>query len=131
MKDFLGNTRRHDIAFNADGRIEISARVSKALGIEPGDVIDIAEDERTREFYIYVKHKAGRVSGKHKAVCRATSRRVRKCHSLRAHSVEICRQVLDLCGFSVTQAKLPVGEPEEIPCVGPALPVIIRFNRNS
>ena len=124
MKHLLENTRRHDITFCADGRIEISARVTRALDIQPGDVIDIAMDERCREVYLYVKHR--QPAGRHKAQCYRTGKG-RTCNSLRAHSVEICRQVLDMRGFSCTQAKLPVGDPVDIPCVGKALPVIIRF----
>lgn len=127
MRHLLDNTRRHDITFCADGRIEISARVSKALGLKPGDVIDVAVDERSRECYLYIKHRAERLSGRHKAQCYRTNTRGRRCNSLRAHSVEICKQVLDMRGTGETRARLPVGDPEEIPCVGMALPVIIRY----
>lgn len=127
MRNMLDNTRRHDITFNSDGRIEISARASKALGLHPGDVIDIAIDERSRECYLFVKHRAERLSGRHKAQVYVTNSRIRNCNSLRAHSVEICRQVLDMRGFSDTQARLPVGDPVEITGMGKALPIIIRF----
>lgn len=124
MRHLLDNTRRHDITFNAGGRIEISARVTKALGLKPGDVIDIAMSDRDREVYLYVKHR--QPAGRHKAQCYRTSKG-HTCNSLRAHSVELCRKVLDMRGFSVAQAHLPVGEPEEIPCIGLALPLIVRF----
>ena len=127
MKHLLDNTRRHDITFNVDGRIEISARVSKALGLHPGDVIDVAIDERSRECYLYVRRRAENISGRHKAQVYVTNSRIRNCNSLRAHSVEICRQVLDMRGFSVSQARLPVGDPVEITGIGKALPIIIRF----
>lgn len=123
MKHLLENTRRHDITFCADGRIEISAHVTRSLDIRPGDVIDIAVDERTREVYLYVKHR--QPAGRHKAQCYRTGKG-RTCNSLRAHSVEICRQVLDLRGFSATQAKLPVGDVVEIHGEK-ALPLIVRF----
>ena len=125
MKLLLGNTRRHDISFHKDGRIEISARVSKALDLRPGDVIDIAVDDNSREVYLFVKHRAP-LAGRHKAQCYPTGKH-HKGNSMRAHSVEICRQVLDLNGFSSTRARLPVGEPVEIPCIGKALPIIIRY----
>lgn len=123
MKHLLENTRRHDITFNADGRIEISARATKALGIKPGDVIDIAVDELGREVYLYVRHR--QPAGRHKAQCYTTGKG-RTCNSLRAHSVEICRKVLDMRGFSATQARLPVGDPVDIQGVK-ALPLIVRF----
>ena len=124
MKHLLDNTRCHDITFNADGRIEISAHVTRELDLHPGDVIDVAVDEVGREVYLYVKHRAP--AGRHKAQCHRTGKG-RTCNSLRAHSVEICRQVLDMRGFSATQARLPVGDPVEITGMGKALPIIIRF----
>lgn len=126
MKHLLDNTRRHDITFNADGRIEISARVTRALDLRPGDVIDVAVDERHRECYLYIKYRAQQLSGRHKAQCYRTGRG-RTCNSLRAHSVELCRKVLDMRGFSASQARLPVGDPVEIPGTDKALPIIIRF----
>lgn len=127
MKHLLNNTRRHDITINADGRIEISARVTKELDIRPGDVIDIAVDETAREVYLYVKHR--QPAGRHKAQCYRTGKG-HTCNSLRANSVEICRQVLDLRGFSSTQAKLPAGDPVDIQGVK-ALPLIVRFRPTS
>lgn len=123
MKHLLENTRRHDITFNASGRIEISSRVTRELDLKPGDVIDIAVDERTREVFLYVKHR--QPTGRHKAQCYRTGKG-HTCNSLRAHCVEICRQVLDIRGFSATQAKLPVGDPVDIQGVK-ALPLIVRY----
>lgn len=126
MKHLLDNTRRHDITFNADGRIEISAHITRALDLRPGDVIDVAVDERHRECYLYVKYRAQQLSGRHRAQCYRTGRG-RTCNSLRAHSVELCRQMLDMRGCSASQARLPVGDPVEIPGTGKALPIIIRY----
>ena len=127
MKRLLENTRRHDITFNVDGRIEISAHVTRLLDIRPGDVINIAVDDSRREVYLYVKHR--QLAGRHKAQCYRTGKG-RTCNSLRANSVELCRQVLDMRGFSATQARLPVGEPEEAPCIGKVLPLIIRYKNS-
>lgn len=124
MKTILNNSRRHDITFNASGRIEISARATRALDLHPGEVIDIAIDEHNREAYLYVKYK--NPVGRHKAQCYRTGRG-RTCNSLRAHSIEICRQVLDLCGFSCTQVKLPAGDPIAVDGINKALPIIIRY----
>ena len=126
MNHLLDNTRRHDITFNVSGRIEISARVTRALGLHPGDVIDVAIDEVGRECYLYIKHRAEKLSGRHKAQCYRTGRG-RTCNSLRAHSVELCRQMLDMRGYSAIQARLPVGDLIEIPGIGKALPIIIRY----
>jgi hypothetical protein len=131
MKHLLDNTRRHDITFNADGRIEISARATRALDLHPGDVIDVAIDEVGRECYLYIKHRAEKLSGRHKAQCHVTNSRVKKCNSLRAHSVELCRKVLDMRGISSNQARLPVGDVVAIDGINSALPIIIRYNANS
>lgn len=131
MKHLLDNTRRHDITFNADGRIEISARATRALDLHPGDVIDVAIDEVGRECYLYIKHRAEKLSGRHKAQCHVTNSRVKKCNSLRAHSVELCRKVLDMRGFSSNQARLPIGDVIAIDGINRALPIIIRYNANS
>ena len=131
MKHLLDNTRRHDITFNADGRIEISARATRALDLHPGDVIDVAIDEVGRECYLYIKHRAEKLSGRHKAQCHVTNSRVKKCNSLRAHSVELCRKVLDMRGCDSNQARLPVGDVVAIDGINSALPIIIRYNANS
>ena len=45
MKSILGNTRKADITFHDNGRINISARVSKLLELSHGDVIDIMDGQ--------------------------------------------------------------------------------------
>lgn len=116
----LGNTRRPDVTFFATGRIDITARVSKMLGLEKGDVIDIAQ--MGSETFLYVMHKGTEVVGRHEAACRptkGTSRNMR-CHSKR------------LAGFVLERhpgkemVRLPVGAPIHHQQLGTALPIIIR-----
>lgn len=62
MQSILGNTRKADITFHDNGRINISARVSKLLELSHGDVIDIMDGQG--EIYLYVKHRVP-VVGRH------------------------------------------------------------------
>ena len=121
MTSTLENTRRPDITFHADGRIDITARVAKALSLQPGDVIDIAHDGS--EYYLYVKHR--NALGRHQAQCYVT-KRGKTCNNLRTYSKRLCQAVLSVNGNQ--QARLPVGQPIEIKSLGTALPLIIRHN---
>lgn len=122
MNCTLENTRRPDITFHAGGRIDITARVAKALSLHPGDVIDIAHDDG--EYYLYVKHR--NAVGRHEAQC-APTYKGRTCNNLRAHSRRLCQAVLKVNGNYLT-ARLPVGEPVQHQGLGTALPIIIKRN---
>lgn len=123
MTSILGNTRRADITFHPRGHIDITARVSKLLDLRCGDIIDIYIDGA--EFYLYVKHRAGAVAGRHEATLYPTSKAVRRCNNLRCHSKRLCNAMLQACGTQET-LRLPVGEPV---CLRgtTALPIITRL----
>lgn len=72
MKSLLNNSRKHDISFHTSGKIDISARVVHKLSLAPGDVIDIAQEDR--EWYLYVKLRAGSYAGRHEGRVWATTR---------------------------------------------------------
>ena len=122
MTTTLENTRRPDITFHGSGRIDITARVAKALSLHQGDVIDIAHDDG--EYYLYVKHR--NAVGRHEAQC-APTYKGRTCNNLRAHSRRLCQAVLKVNG-NYTTARLPVGEPLQQQGLGTALPIIIKRN---
>lgn len=122
MTSILDNTRRPDITFHSNGRIDITARVATALALQPGDTIDIARD--TGEYYLYVKHR--NAVGRHEAQC-APTYKGRTCNNLRAHSKRLCQAVLKVNG-NYLEARLPVGEPISHPSLGTALPLIIKHN---
>lgn len=123
MTSILGNTRRTDITFHQKGNIDITARVAKLLGLQIGDVIDIYIEGS--EFYLYVKHRAGTVAGRHEATLYPTSRRVKKCHNFRCHSVRLCQAMMSACKTQEI-LRLPVGEPFNLRGTT-ALPIITRF----
>ena len=53
VEKFLGEkTRRPDITFYRNGRIDITASVAERLSLRAGDVIDIARGKE--EYYLYV-----------------------------------------------------------------------------
>lgn len=122
MNYTLHITRRPDITFHSSGRIDITARVTKALALQPGDVIDIAHD--TGEYYLYVKHR--NAVGRHEAQC-APTYKGHTCNNMRAHSKLLCQAVLKVNG-NYLEARLPVGEPINHPSLGKALPIIIKLN---
>lgn len=123
MTSILGNTRRADITFNPKGNIDITARASKLLDLHCGDIIDIYIDGV--EFYLYIKHRAGTVAGRHEATLYPTSKAVKRCHNMRCHSKRLCMAMLDACNTSST-LRLPVGEPVNLRGTT-ALPIITRW----
>lgn len=124
MESLLGNTRCPDVSFFRNGRIDITSRVARSLGIKDGDVIDIARYDR--ELYLYVKWRRDDVVGKHTAQCHAT-KRYRRCTNLRAFSVKLCKTILEIVGAEDV-AKLAAGDAIEMQGVGVAVPLITRIN---
>ena len=107
MESLLKTTRRPDIAFYRNGRIDISASVVKALGLQRGDSIDVTTDGY--EYLLYVSHRAG--NGRFEAQCLPTNIK-KSTNSFRAHSVRLCRAVRGAVpvGCSVGEIlRLPTG----------------------
>lgn len=123
MTSILQHTRRPDISFHPRGNIDITARVTMLLGLEDGDVIDIYAE--AGEFYLYVKHRAGSVPGRHEATLRPTSRQVKRCHNMRCHSRRLCQAMLDACNASDV-LRLPVGDVVDLRGTM-AVPIITRL----
>ncbi len=124
LNNLLGHTRRPDISFFASGKIEITSRVAKALGIAPADVIDIMTDDD--EYYLFIAARAATVRGRHEAQCRPTNRGGRH---FRAYSRRLCSAILKAAG-STFRACLAAGDPVEING-RKAIPIITRKNYNS
>ena len=66
MQSILGHTRKADITFHRNGRIDISAIVTKSLGLNAGDVLDICMSDYG-EYYLVIAHKAINTNGNHRA----------------------------------------------------------------
>lgn len=120
MQSILGNTRKVDVCFQASGRISISARVAKSLGLTHGDTIDIMED--AGETYLYVKHRAP-VVGRHEGL---VFRSNKNGHHFVASSVTLCRYIMSRCNAGNT-VRLCCGTPVELQHYGTALPIIIKY----
>ncbi len=123
MQSILGNTRKTDITFHANGRIDISARVAGILSLQKGDVIDVMDGGE--EFYIYVKLHAPTV-GRHEAACFPTHSRSRH---FRAWSQRLCRALIKAGGSSLDKVELSCGTPVNL-TVGTAIPIIYRHILN-
>lgn len=122
MNSLAGNSRRPDITFHANGRIDISAHVAHRLSLRCGDVIDVAADDGLcRELYLHVKFRAP-VVGRHHATCFPSNHG--GCH-FRAWSVRLCRAVLAAACVTACKASFAVGEPVTLHGE-PALPVIYK-----
>lgn len=119
----LGNTRRADITFHASGQIDITARVSKALTLQAGDVIDIVTGNG--ECYLRVKHRAARLVGRHEAQVYPTSKAVKRCHNMRCHSKRLAGAVLKMCHVEDV-ARLHTGEMTAM-----GLPLITRVKNDA
>lgn len=105
MKPILSSSRRPDIKFYSSGRIDICARVSKALALSPGDAIDILAQDG--EYYLYVIARARDSLGRHHAICQPSKI---GSHHFRSWSAPLARAIL-----SATHANgsvsLPAGKP--------------------
>lgn len=119
MQSLLGNTRKADIIFYSSGRIDITARVVKALDLQPGDVIDVMCGKG--EFYLYRKYPAPTV-GRHEGTAFPTNR---KGNHFRVQSKALCAAILQECGVS-DKAKLCVGASVSITDQKNALPIITK-----
>lgn len=124
MQSILGNTRKTDITFHANGRMDISARVSKALSLHKGDVLDVLAGDG--ELYLYVKLRAPTV-GRHGATCFPTHLHSRH---FRAWSWRLCQYMIKASGASSGKVELSVGEPVRLN-VGDALPIIYKYILNN
>ena len=103
-------TRRPDITVNISGRIDITCRIAKMLNLNPGDVIDVCKSGV--EYYLYVRHLAVDIVGRHEGQCYPTSRGGRG--SYRTWSVRLAKAIRDANGCEDFILRLPCGEPQII-----------------
>lgn len=123
MTNLLGNTRKPDITFYKNGRIDITARVAKALELSEGDVIDVAMERH--EYLLYIKYHHDNVVGRHEAQCRETKRGLRKCNNIRTYSKRLTDAILQASGTDLI-ARLPVGAVVQLESGITAIPIITR-----
>ncbi|MDE5688672.1 MAG: AbrB/MazE/SpoVT family DNA-binding domain-containing protein [Paramuribaculum sp.] len=120
MPSILQNIRRRDITFYRDGRINLTARISKTLGLKPGDSIDIITEGG--EYYLHAIHH-GLAVGHGVAQCRQARP---DSPSLYVNSIALCRAMFLAIGFDGDKAAFAVG-PAIIKNTKPYLPIITRM----
>lgn len=104
VRSILGNTRRADISFYSSGKIDITSRITNALGIVDGDVIDIMMSKG--EYYLYVSVHASDICGRHEAQCYPSKRGGRH---FRTWCRRLCSAILSECG-ETSHVSLAAGE---------------------
>lgn len=117
----ISATRRSDITFHRDGRIDITAHVAKILDMHDGDVINIAEvGDRFTEHFLYVARRAQETCGRHAATCRPVKNGG---NYLRTYCRSLARYALRRAGEAATLS-LRVGDAQHVDGLGTALPLI-------
>lgn len=122
MRSLLGNTRKNDITIYGNGRIDISAHVSRLLGLNRGDVIDLMDTGS--EYYLYIKYHAPTI-GRHEAMCFPTKAGGRH---FRTYSFRLCNALMKVFGCNDNKMGLVIGEPMALFHIDVALPIINRKN---
>ena len=116
MISLLPNSRRPDVSFYQNGRIDITSRIAKMLHLKAGDVIDVAAEGG--EYYLYVRLLSSECAGRHEAMVYQT----KKGNNFRAHSVRLCRSMFRIVGAN--PARLPAGSPVIFGHNGVGIPLI-------
>lgn len=116
----LGNvSRRPDLTAFRSGQIDISSAISKSLGIEAGDVIDIAQLKG--EYYLYIRAKGNTLRGRHQAQCHNIVKGNNR-HNFRAYSRKITDMLLSVSGLD--KAPIIAGQVVDLQGIGKALTLI-------
>ncbi len=125
MHSILQFTRRPDVTLYATGRIDITSRVAKTIGIKDGDVIDIAESNG--EYWIYIRQHAESVVGAHEATVRSSKKGSR---NLRCYSKRLCQYMLAVHGICGKGASLrvPAGRTIQHQQYGTMMALVTRLN---
>lgn len=127
MQSLVPNSRRPDVTFYPYGRIDISSRVAVVLGLQRGDVIDVAEHKG--EYLLYVRQRVEDVVGRHEASVFPSKKGKNHANNFRSYSRKLCEAIYNTSRQSLDDYKklrLPVGEPVTIENYGTAIPIITR-----
>jgi hypothetical protein len=114
-------SRRPDVSFYRNGRVDITSHIARQLTLAEGDIIDICAN--AGEYYIYIRHRRADAIGRHRAVCRPTKTGSR---NFRAYSVPLAHAMLRLTGLK-DMARFPCGTPQHHPEKGIIIPIITKM----
>lgn len=120
MESVIGNTRKVDITFFSNGKIDISSRISKALALQKGDVLDILNGNG--ELYLYVRMHAPTV-GRYEAMCFPTHE---NSWHFRAWSKNLCQYMIKRSGSSLNKIQICAGDLVTLPGNFKAFPLIYK-----
>ena len=110
------------MTFYYSGKINITAHVTRALGLQAGDAVNIARvDKGWTEYYLYIERHANDIMGRHDGTCTVTNGR---CRNMRVFSCRLSRYILSLC-HADDKVALCIGKAEMVPEIGLAVPIII------
>lgn len=123
MQPITNFTRRPDISFYPNGRIDISARIARAINLKDGDVIDIAIHGTER--YIYVRLRANNVNGRHISTVHVTKRGSR---NFRCYSRQLCQAMLSNAPDCHLPLRVPAGQVIQHEQYGTMMAIIFKFN---
>lgn len=104
FKSILGRTRKPDIVFSRDGRIDISAQLSQTMELQRGDVIDILEDGSS--YYLY-KRCSATPGSRHEAMVYPTNRNG---NHMRTWSRRLCSAILGATESEAWSLRLACGD---------------------
>lgn len=127
MQSILGHTRKADITFHRNGRIDISAIVTKSLGLNAGDVLDICMSDYG-EYYLVIAQKAINTNGNHRAKVFVTKKGRKHNRNMRTYCVKLCKAMLELHQTANEKVSFAVGSPVKDAVYGLVLPIITRLN---
>lgn len=106
MINLLQHTRRPDIHFNRNGKIRLSAKITRTLSLQSGDSISIAF--HNNEFLLHAMHHS---TTNHLATCRPSKRGSR---NFIANSTALVKALFNAAGINTQTAAFPVGDPVHI-----------------
>lgn len=108
MKKLLDSIRRAELTASGCGRIYIGSRLTTLLGIQQGDVVNVAEEHG--EYYLFVQHSAGEDSAKYRGVCFRSSSRG---GGMLLSNTRLARELMRAAGMKGRRAGFPCGDPVE------------------
>lgn len=126
MISLLPNSRRPDVTFHHNGRIDITARIAKMLHMQSGDVIDIAASGE--EYLLYVRLRSDECVGRHEATVYPTKVGKNVSNNFRAYSNRLCKAIFEVV-FGTRNgntARLAAGSPVLFGPNGTGIPLITR-----